>query len=349
MSRAPNDSARPLSVGVIGLGVGERHVAAFGRHPACRVAVLCDLDPAKLAEVAARHPGPRLTTDARDVLEDPDIDIVCVASYDDHHYAQVMTALRAGKHVFCEKPLCLTAEELASIHAALVAAPDLHLGSNLILRRAPRFLDLRAQIAAGRMGEIFHAEGDYNYGRIHKILDGWRGRIPNYSVMLGGGVHVVDLLMWLTGQRIAEVSAFGGRVATRAAGARFDDACVAILRFDSGATGKVAANFACVYPHFHRLAVYGTKATFMNEPDRATLYRSRDPAVPPETIDAPYPGVDKGDLVAGFVDAILGHGPSPVGERDVLDTMAVCLAIDRSAATGRPVTVDYLPLPSRHQ
>ena len=54
-------------------------------------------------------------------------------------------------------------------------------------------------MAAGDLGRVYYMEADYNYGRIHKIVDGWRGAIDYYSVFLGGAVHMVDLLLWLTG------------------------------------------------------------------------------------------------------------------------------------------------------
>jgi predicted dehydrogenase len=118
---------------------------------------------------------------------DTALQIVVVASYDDH--------LAAQRHVFSEKPMCITEADAAAIRKALADAPGLRLSSNTILRVWPRFLNLRHKILSGSMGKLFYAEGDYNYGRLHKLSQGWRGRIPHYSVMLGGGVHMVDLLV----------------------------------------------------------------------------------------------------------------------------------------------------------
>jgi predicted dehydrogenase len=217
----------------------------------------------------------------------------------------------------------------------------LRLSSNLILRRTPRFRALKARIAAGEFGRLFHIEGDYNYGRIHKIVEGWRGRQDFYSVMLGGGVHVVDLVSWLAGERVAEVAAFGNRIATAGTGFRFDDMVVAILRFESGLVGKVAANFACVFPHFHRLLVYGTAATFENGFASGRIWHSRDRGTPPVELDEAYPGAEKGDLIPPFIDTILGHGEPEVAEADVFAAMAVCLAIDEAARSGTVVKVAY--------
>src|SRR6185437_958145 len=118
-------------------------------------------------------------------------------------------ALRAGKDVFVEKPLCRTEDELVSLHEAWRAAGEPALASNLVLRAAPLYGWLRDEVDSGRLGTPYAFDGDYLYGRLHKILDGWRGQVDHYSVMLGGGVHLVDLLLWTTRQRPARVAAVG--------------------------------------------------------------------------------------------------------------------------------------------
>jgi predicted dehydrogenase len=330
-----------LRAGIIGLGVGERHIAGYRRHADCAVVAVADIDPGKRDTARGNYPDLRVHDSAEALIDDREIDVVSIASYDEDHAAQVLRALSAGKHVFVEKPLCQTAEELAAIRVALARQPTLRLSSNLILRRTPRFRALKTRIAAGEFGRLFHLEGDYNYGRIHKIVDGWRGRQEFCSVMLGGGVHVVDLVTWLAGERVSEVAAFGNRIATSGTGFRFDDMVVALLRFESGLVGKVAANFACVFPHFHRLLVYGTAASFENGFANGRIWRSRASDVEPILLDDAYPGTEKGDLIPPFLDTILGRGEPEIGERDVFDAMAVCLAIDEAARKRAVVKVAY--------
>ena len=332
-----------VGVGIIGLGVGERHIAGFRRHPAAEVVALCDIDPAKQAMARARYPGVRVHAEAEALIDDPDVAIVSVASYDDAHFAQVARALERGKHVFVEKPICLHDDEFRELRRLHAARPGLRISSNLILRRAPRFVDLRERIRGGRFGQVYYVEGDYDYGRLHKIAEGWRGTIPFYSVVHGGAIHLVDLLTWLTGSRIVEVEAVGNRICAEGTKFRYNDLVVALLRFESGAVGKVSANFGCVRPHFHRLSVYGTDATFENRPDHALLWTSRDPAVAPERLDTAYPGADKGDLIPGFVDAVLGRGAAEVEAEDVFASMAVCLAIERAVREHRAVPVETIP------
>ena len=134
-----------------------------------------DIDPVRLAEVGARHPALRLEPDPDALLDDPGIDVVSIASYDDAHFAQVSRALRNGKHVFVEKPLCLDPDEARELHELRAAHPRLRMSSNLPLRLCPRFLAVRDALAAGRLGRIYYVEADYEYGRLWKLTEGWRG------------------------------------------------------------------------------------------------------------------------------------------------------------------------------
>ena len=335
----------PAGVGVIGLGVGEQHALAFAGLDDCRLVAICDRDPGKLAEVAARLPACRRYARAEDLIDDPEVSIVSVASNDDDHFAQVMRAFRAGKHVFAEKPLCLREAELREIQAAWRASGGLRLSTNTMLRLSPRFSWLREAIRGGRLGTVYAIEADYVYGRLHKLTDGWRGDIPDYSVMLGGGIHMLDLVLWLTGQRPVEVTAYGSSLASRHTRFQGNDLVLALLRFPDGMVAKVGANFASVHPHFHRFVVYGTEATFENPPEApsgpARLWTSRDPARPPEPVDAAYPAIGKGVLIPSFVDAVFGRGEPFVTEAELFDAVSVGMAIDRAVAERRPVPVTY--------
>lgn len=328
-----------LGVGIIGLGVGERHIAGFRRHPAVDVVALCDINADVRARARQSYPDMALLDDADALIDDDRIDIVSIASYDDVHFSQVQRALNRGKHVFVEKPLCLRIDEFQTIKKLLADNPSLRLSSNLVLRASPRFKYLRTLILNGDLGRVFNIEGDYLYGRLEKLTAGWRGSIPDYSVTLGGAIHLIDLILWLTGDRVTEVTAVGNGIASSGSGFRGRDIATALLQFESGLIGTVSANFGCVYPHFHRLIVYGTDGTFENGQGAGLLWRSRDPAAAPEAITAAYPGVDKGDLIPSFVDAVLGNGAAAVTEQDVLSAMAVGLAIDKSLSEKRMVKI----------
>jgi predicted dehydrogenase len=320
-----------INAAVIGLGVGERHIAGLESDKRCRVSVLCDIDEKQLVEVGKRHPGRRLTVAAEEVLSDPTIDIVSIASFDDDHYAQVVAALRNGKHVFVEKPICLRVNELADIRVALAANPKLQLSSNLILRRSPRFFRLRERIRNGEMGVPYYCEADYNYGRIQKLVEGWRGRREFYSVVHGGGIHLIDLIMWVLGEKPVAVTAFGTAIATRGTQFKFNDCVAALMKFKSGAIAKITANFGCVFPHHHNLSVYGTKTTFIHDRLGARIYTSRHPDAAAVPVEDAYVGPAKGDMLPAFVASILDGGVPDLTADEVMDVMEVSLAIEESA------------------
>jgi predicted dehydrogenase len=325
---------------VIGLGVGEQHARAFAAHPSCQVKWLHDLDDDRAARLAAALGQGSPAKDLAAVLADPAVDIVSIATYDDQHADQVLAALAAGKHVFCEKPLCRTLDEARAIARAR-AKGGRHLACNLVLRSAPLYVWLRDAVRAGELGDVYAYDGDYLYGRVSKITDGWRGEVERYSVFQGGAVHLVDLMMWLLGERPTRVSAVGNQIATRGTRFRYRDFVAATFELPSGIVGRVSANFGCVHRHQHVVRVFGTRATFIHDDAGPRLHRVRDPGEPPHRLtDASEPR-SKGDLIAPFVRAILaGDSPAPAASHE-LDVIAACIAADHAADTAQPQAIEY--------
>jgi predicted dehydrogenase len=331
---------RRLKAGVIGLGIGEQHVLGYLKADSVDVAALCDIDETKRASARQKYQQCKIYTSAEELIADPEIDVVSVASYDQDHAKQVIMAIQAGKHVFAEKPLCLNEIELEEIRQALAQNPSLRLSTNTILRQSPRFKDLKNRIENGEMGRTYYIDAAYNYGRLIKMKTGWRGQLQDYSVMLGGGIHMVDLILWLGGGQVEEVVAYGNKICSESYNFSTPDMVVALLKFKNGMLAKVGANFGCVFPHFHKLEVYGTNATFENRRDSATFHRSSDPNAPPEQLDTSYPGVEKGNLIPNFIDSIRGLADPIITEDQLFDTLEVCLAIDRSLREGNPVQLN---------
>lgn len=331
-----------LKAGIIGLGVGEQHIAGYERHPNCQVIAICDFDPQKKAMAKAKYPHLEFYEQASDLLRHAEIDLVSIASYDTYHHSQILQAIDHNIHVFVEKPLCLSIDEAREIRQQFQVKPHLKLSSNLILRKSPRFIELKQAIQQGDFGQLYYLEGDYNYGRLHKLTEGWRGKEPFYSVTYGGGIHLIDLLMWLSEDSIEEVTACGNRIATANTPFQYNDLMVSLLKFKSGLLGKVSANFACVHPHFHQLQVYGTEATFINQMKEAKLYKKAAGTTECITMNSAYPGAHKGDLIYSFIDAILNHHEPEVTKDDVFNSMSVCLAIEAAIEAKQSVKVQYV-------
>lgn len=297
-----------LKVGIIGLGVGEKHIDGYRSSGLAEVVKICDFDRGKLHEVARRNRVKNLTLSATDVLDDPTIDVVSIASFDNYHTDQIIRALRHKKHVFVEKPLCLNQIELNNIKAAYSAAINQGfkpiLSSNFILRLEDRFIKLKKCIENGMLGEIYLVETCYDYGRLKKITEGWRTLIEDYSVMHGGGIHVLDLVQWLTGKNYNCKSALASKVVTQGTCFKPPDAILSFGYLGSDIIAKVGANFGSQTRHFHQLKIYGTKGTFVHDCGDAQYYLGSEPDVVNYRDDSLFPSTKKGDLIPRFIDAI---------------------------------------------
>ncbi len=266
--------------------------------------------------------------------------MVSIASFDDAHFEQTLAALEAGKRVFVEKPLCRTVDEARKLKRAWEGAGRPALASNLVLRGAPLFVWLRDQLAAGALGAPYAFDGDYLYGRLHKITEGWRGDVDDYSVMLGGGVHLVDLMLWLTGQRPVRVTATGNRISTGGTRFRYDDFAAATFEFDSGLVGRITSNYGSVHAHQHVVRLFGTEGTVISDDAGARMHTSRDPGEKPRALElSPLPA-GKGVLVPSFLGAV--EAGTDGGALHELDVVCVCRAADRARADRAVVEVEYV-------
>ena len=337
-----NNVSDKLGVAVIGLGVGEQHARMYQKLGSCRLRWLYDLDR-KRAEGLADALGEGAAAGSfEQILQDPQVDIVSIASFDDHHYEQVAAALEAGKHIFVEKPLSRTVEELKVVKKAWAAHQGrLKLSSNLVLRAAPLYIWVKEQIAGGEFGEIYSFDGDYLYGRIHKITHGWRKDVKDYSVMEGGGVHMIDLMVWMTGQRPEAVTAVGNRICTRNAEFEYNDYTAAMMTFPSGMIGRITANFGCVHRHHHVMRIFGTRQTFLYDDAGPRLHVARDPAVQQSPLDLPPLPAHKGDLIPGFVSAVLNDEDLNEHTQQMMDVISISAACDEAVRLKSEVRIEY--------
>jgi predicted dehydrogenase len=338
-----------LKVGVIGLGIGEQHLTTYIKSTKCKVVAICDFNENKLKEIHSKYnKNIKAISNPNDLILDPDINLISIASWDNFHAEQVLLALNNKKHVFVEKPLCLNETELQAIWQATQNNPQLSLGTNFILRLAPRFAYIKNLIEDGKLGNVISLEGDYNYGRLEKIINGWRGSQPGYSSVFGGGIHLIDLILWFSNQKVKKVVAFGGNIATSKEKFKNFDYVNSMLYFENGSIGKMSVNLGCVYPHFHKLSLYGSKLTVENSFEGLHLYDSYDLQNYDDTntyqrkhIDLPYPGIQKGAILEKFIDEIYEQKANSISIKEIFNTMSVCLAIEKSAHSGKIETVNY--------
>mgnify|MGYP000120859910 CR=1 FL=1 len=331
-----------LKVGVVGLGVGEQHARTFAQHPDCRLRWLYDRDTGRARNLRDVLDEGEVAGSYDAMATDAETDIVSIASNDDDHYAQACIALDHGKHLFVEKPLCRTFREAETLKAKWSAAGKPALDSNLVLRSAPLYRWLIPFIRAGGLGRVYAVDGEYLYGRLHKITHGWRKDVDDYSVLEGGGIHMLDLMLALAEELPERVFATGNRICTEGTDFRYNDFATAIYRFPSGVIGRLTANFGCTHPHHHVIRVYGTKGTFLYDDSGPRLHTSRDPEAKPETRNEdPLPS-GKGNLIPGFVDLITSGADTAIQAQRNFDLVCACAAADEALASQQETTIRYV-------
>jgi predicted dehydrogenase len=160
--------------------------------------------------------------------------------------------------------------------------------------------------------------------------------------MQGGGIHLIDLLLWLTGERPGTVTAAGNRICTGGTAFRYPDYVASLMQSPSGMVSRITANFGCVHRHQHVLRIFGTEGTFFYDDAGPRVHRSRDPADRPEAIGlSPFPET-KGDLIPAFVDAILNDKDISAETQMIFDGIVISLACDRALKTRNQELIAYL-------
>ena len=105
---------KKFNVGIIGLGVGTQHFLAYQKHPDCIVKSVCDFDRNIETKIYQEHPNIFFAKDSNEILYDPSIDIVTIASWDNYHYEQIIKGIKNNKAPFVEKPLCIYEKKLCT-------------------------------------------------------------------------------------------------------------------------------------------------------------------------------------------------------------------------------------------
>lgn len=199
-----------LGVAIVGTGfIGPVHLEALRRN-AIRVIGLVEASYESASKKAAKLGIPRAYASFEEMLADPEIHVVHLATPHYLHFSQAKAALLAGKHVLCEKPLAMTSTESAEL-VELASQTGLVNAVNFNLRFYPLVHQARAMVRNGDLGELFILQGSYNQDWLLYPTDyNWR-----LDPDLGGklravgdiGSHWLDLLSFITGLKVKEVFA----------------------------------------------------------------------------------------------------------------------------------------------
>ena len=334
-------------VGVIGLGMGASHLKGAIAYGA-EIALICDVDRERLDKVGEEQgiPKEKRTTDYHDVVNHPAINAVIVATPDQLHRVQVEELLKAGKNILCEKPLALTREDLAAMIEAVKAHPECKFMVGQICRFTPAFVQAKAYIDNGDIGEIYFAESEYAHDYMYMFEENpqnWRSD-PIRNGVVGGGCHAVDLLRWLIGADPTEIYAYGTHKLLPSVS--YDDANLAMMRFPGDIMGKVFVSTGCKRDYTMRTCVYGTKGTL--------IFDNTSPTMQVFRVDENGKGGHRAETVAVdlnnhnaaqefrvFADALLSDSEIETTALEGAKTIVACLAIVESAKSGRTVYPDY--------
>lgn len=220
----------PLNVGVIGAGYwGPNLIRNFYQLPSAALQWCCDLDAERLGRVQALYPGVSVTTDYTAVLEDGGTDAVVIAVPARAHHSLARQALLAGKHVFVEKPLAMSAVEARElIQLAEERGRVLMVGH--VFEYNPAVLHIKQVLGAGGLGQLYYMYSNrVNLGRVQSDINALWSIAP----------HDISIMVFLLGTLPETVSARGGTYLN----GRVEDVVFLTMTFPGGVLAHVQASW----------------------------------------------------------------------------------------------------------
>ncbi len=333
-----------LTVGVIGAGrIGRLHIQSLAVHiPEATVAAVADVSLPAAKEMADKYNIRSAYSDYQKILKDRNIDAVIICSPTDTHAQYIQEAAAKGKHIFCEKPVDLTLNNIkAAISAVEKAGVKLMVGFNR--RFDPNFLKIYEMVKSGAIGEP----------HILRITSRDPEPPPPAYVKVSGGIfldmaiHDFDMARYLVGSDVVEVFAKGNVLVDPAIGAAGDiDTAVTTVTFANGALGTIDNSRKAVYGYDQRAELFGSKGMVKignNTPDKH-VYFDNEGGHASKLLHFFMDRYTESYLreMKIFVEAVLMGGEIPVTGRDGLLSVAIGLAAKKSMQENRPVQVSEI-------
>ena len=353
---------KELGVAVIGSGrIGGLRARLAAEHPAVGFLAVSDSDPEKARELAKKSGAHFHASDNAVVIARPEVNTVIVSTSEGAHVEPILQAIELGKSVLVEKPIALTlADADRVLRAAEKAGVAVHVGYSR--RYKERYLIAKEQIEQGRVGRI--VGGAARVFNLRSQATAILQRNPDATPVVDALTYYVDLMNWLLkGQGVKEVFARGQKGVLKEQGFDTEDVSYAILTYDDGAVVNlgIAYSLPDQYPsrgHAARVEVLGTGGVIILDDDHTDQLMYSEKGIP--HVYLPDQPVNMVFLQSGTPgDWALGDfwGPVAAETRAWLDhlsvgkpcalatasearaTLEVTLAIEHSAATGKPVTL----------
>lgn len=335
---------KQLNIGIIGAGrIGSLHAKSITYNvPSAKVLGITDVKKTGLAELAAELGIEKVYVDYKEMLADQEIDAVLVCSSTDTHADISIEAAKAGKHIFCEKPVDLTPEKVqAVIEAVKKSGVKLQVGFNR--RFDHNFAKVKRMVEAGKVGDV----------HIIKITSRDPSPPPaEYSAVSGGmfldmTIHDFDMARFLAGSEVTEVYASATCLVDPAIGEAGDvDTAIITLKFENGALGVIDNSRRAAYGYDQRIEVFGSNgaAVASNDTDTNVAFMGEDGVVSDKPL---YFFLERymqsfRDEMIRFVEAVQNDTPTPASGEDGLNSLLVALAAKKSVTLGRPVSINEM-------
>lgn len=344
-----------LKIGIIGCGkiTEVRHAPEYAENPNCQLAAFFDVVPERAKALAEQYGG--VAYDSIEALLAADVDAVSVCVANAYHAQASIQALKAGKHVLCEKPMATTPEDCeAMVAAAKAAGKFLMIGQNQRLAKA--HVKAREIIASGEMGKVITFETHF----AHPGPEGWTGvrdswffdkKVASFGVMADLGVHKTDLIHYLTGKKIVRTSAVLATLDKTFSDGRpitVDDNAYAIYTMEDGVVGTMHVSWTNYGNENNSTKIYmeGGVLRMYDDPKYSLIVEKRDGEVIPYELDLltsnkeqTSGGRTSTGVIDAFVESIVTNTPPAISGESAMHAMKVVFANEQSAQLGKAVDV----------
>lgn len=332
--------------GVIGVGTwGQNHTYVYSHHPGAQLAAVCDLNAERAQAIATQYGAERVYSDYQQLLADPDIDAVSIATPDFAHREIAIAAAQAGKDILLEKPLATTVEDAEAIAQAVTDTGvrfmlDFHNHWN------PSFFQAKQSIVANEIGEPHMI-----YGRLNDTIFvptemlRWANRS---AIIWFTGSHLIDLACWLADSPVNKVYCVSRSKVLKSRGIDTPDFFQTMLEFDNGAVAVLETcwtlpNSQPVIIDFGMEIVGTDGALHVNCSHHQALRKYTDqPSYPDVFVTYPLYDEIKGlgvESIHHFADCVINDRQPRIGLKAGLENTRIVCAALQSAETGQPVTL----------
>lgn len=328
------------STALLGAGfIGQVHAKNLVENPDAELSYVYDADPERARATAGRF-GSTAAGSVEQVLADPAVDAVVIASSTNTHASLLKAASKAGKAVFCEKPIDLSLD-VAAEAASVATKAGVPVMVDFCRRFDPQYVALREAVASGEIGAVELVQMSSRGPSLPPI---------DYLRVSGGQmrdqlIHFFDLMCWITGLEPVQVSVAGSALVDPQVAEVGDvDTSVAVLKLSNGAICQIDAQRRIGYGYDERIEVNGSERMVEAARQRTGWVRHYGPGrVCTDGLHEGWFERSEGTFkasIGAFVDALEKGVEPPVGLDAGLRAQRIADAATTSLQEGRPVRID---------